>query len=155
MSTRTLVISSELRTMREVGIRALFCCDEGEGRQRLETPLRTRRIYASSMSVRSMSFQTSRPRMPVRITGKREVTELLPARRGRADFAHSGVAGALASAPHVPTCDCAVGAPLLAKGEKFLGFGHVLLAVGDGPTFSRSEERRVGKECRSRWSPYH
>src|SRR2546426_6935952 len=23
-----------------------------------------------------------------------------------------------------------------------------------GPT-SRSEERRVGKECRSRWSPYH
>src|SRR5256886_4099236 len=22
-------------------------------------------------------------------------------------------------------------------------------------SFSRSEERRVGKECRSRWSPYH
>ena len=21
--------------------------------------------------------------------------------------------------------------------------------------FARSEERRVGKECRSRWSPYH
>ena len=27
------------------------------------------------------------------------------------------------------------------KGKKFLG--------------GRSEERRVGKECRSRWSPYH
>src|SRR2546429_8711389 len=27
------------------------------------------------------------------------------------------------------------------------------LANGDG--LSRSEERRVGKECRSRWSPYH
>ena len=25
-------------------------------------------------------------------------------------------------------------------------------AEGNGP---RSEERRVGKECRSRWSPYH
>src|SRR5256885_6020600 len=25
----------------------------------------------------------------------------------------------------------------------------------DDPTFVRSEERRVGKECRSRWSPYH
>src|SRR2546425_7463493 len=25
---------------------------------------------------------------------------------------------------------------------------------GDGPR-PRSEERRVGKECRSRWSPYH
>ena len=24
-----------------------------------------------------------------------------------------------------------------------------------GPPFLRSEERRVGKECRSRWSPYH
>src|SRR2546430_7536167 len=23
------------------------------------------------------------------------------------------------------------------------------------PSFRRSEERRVGKECRSRWSPYH
>ena len=22
-------------------------------------------------------------------------------------------------------------------------------------TYNRSEERRVGKECRSRWSPYH
>ena len=25
----------------------------------------------------------------------------------------------------------------------------------NGELFSRSEERRVGKECRSRWSPYH
>ena len=24
-----------------------------------------------------------------------------------------------------------------------------------GSFFFRSEERRVGKECRSRWSPYH
>ena len=23
------------------------------------------------------------------------------------------------------------------------------------PSGARSEERRVGKECRSRWSPYH
>ena len=26
---------------------------------------------------------------------------------------------------------------------------------GCGKTTLRSEERRVGKECRSRWSPYH
>ena len=25
----------------------------------------------------------------------------------------------------------------------------------DGSVMCRSEERRVGKECRSRWSPYH
>src|SRR3712207_8948704 len=28
-------------------------------------------------------------------------------------------------------------------------------ALGDADVVSRSEERRVGKECRSRWSPYH
>src|SRR3712207_3804126 len=27
--------------------------------------------------------------------------------------------------------------------------------VREKAVFSRSEERRVGKECRSRWSPYH
>ena len=26
---------------------------------------------------------------------------------------------------------------------------------GDNRPYARSEERRVGKECRSRWSPYH
>ena len=30
--------------------------------------------------------------------------------------------------------------------------GCVVLNVGNT---TRSEERRVGKECRSRWSPYH
>src|SRR2546429_9657226 len=30
-------------------------------------------------------------------------------------------------------------------------FGTALVVPGPG----RSEERRVGKECRSRWSPYH
>ena len=30
-------------------------------------------------------------------------------------------------------------------------FAFVSFALG----YSRSEERRVGKECRSRWSPYH
>ena len=29
-----------------------------------------------------------------------------------------------------------------------------VLSLGDVPV-KRSEERRVGKECRSRWSPYH
>ena len=27
--------------------------------------------------------------------------------------------------------------------------------IVDGTFNARSEERRVGKECRSRWSPYH
>ena len=31
----------------------------------------------------------------------------------------------------------------------------VIKADGYGHGAVRSEERRVGKECRSRWSPYH
>src|SRR2546426_10813572 len=30
-----------------------------------------------------------------------------------------------------------------------------LNSLGGRPSAQRSEERRVGKECRSRWSPYH
>ena len=30
-----------------------------------------------------------------------------------------------------------------------------LFSSGQPVIWSRSEERRVGKECRSRWSPYH
>ena len=41
--------------------------------------------------------------------------------------------------------------------KKFLGANYDVEAsnghVRDFP--KRSEERRVGKECRSRWSPYH
>src|SRR3712207_7400654 len=34
-------------------------------------------------------------------------------------------------------------------------WGLALQVVALGMTWARSEERRVGKECRSRWSPYH
>src|SRR3712207_5978173 len=32
---------------------------------------------------------------------------------------------------------------------------YVGLNLERGSMYKRSEERRVGKECRSRWSPYH
>ena len=38
------------------------------------------------------------------------------------------------------------------------GGGHqspTIIAITDPKYRKRSEERRVGKECRSRWSPYH
>src|SRR2546422_8793218 len=34
-------------------------------------------------------------------------------------------------------------------------FREQLTALGFKPLAGRSEDRRVGKECRSRWSPYH
>ena len=37
--------------------------------------------------------------------------------------------------------------------ERFLNNGNSCVAYLENQT--RSEERRVGKECRSRWSPYH
>src|SRR2546427_12331195 len=33
--------------------------------------------------------------------------------------------------------------------------GGTIIECTSGNTGMRSEERRVGKECRSRWSPYH
>ena len=45
----------------------------------------------------------------------------------------------------------------LAAGEMLLRYGQAIgrakIAIEAGQ--HRSEERRVGKECRSRWSPYH
>src|SRR2546430_17213202 len=35
------------------------------------------------------------------------------------------------------------------------GFSSYILGVTAYAMLDRSEERRVGKECRSRWSPYH
>ena len=44
--------------------------------------------------------------------------------------------------------------------RKYASIGDVIVAsvrkaAPGGSVKKRSEERRVGKECRSRWSPYH
>src|SRR6476619_5984518 len=44
-----------------------------------------------------------------------------------------------------------------AQWEQVLGEPHTLAGAAEGEAvvaLQRSEERRVGKECRSRWSPY-
>src|ERR1043166_1169396 len=41
------------------------------------------------------------------------------------------------------------------KREPFLKGGRKQPKAPKRRIFERSEERRVGKECRSRWSPYH
>ena len=44
------------------------------------------------------------------------------------------------------------------RGMRYLknnGVKATLKRMKNGPAPIRSEERRVGKECRSRWSPYH
>src|SRR2546422_11289625 len=43
----------------------------------------------------------------------------------------------------------------LRKGRKFAVLSHIETQRTGHLPHRRSEERRVGKECRSRWSPYH
>src|SRR4030065_1803478 len=49
----------------------------------------------------------------------------------------------------LPICSRAVSSEIVLSGEKSAS------SVGQAIVGSRSEERRVGKEGRSRWSPYH
>ena len=44
---------------------------------------------------------------------------------------------------------------VLRSGSKKAAAATLLLDAFKGWLTTRSEERRVGKECRSRWSPYH
>ena len=39
--------------------------------------------------------------------------------------------------------------------DVLLRMSHDLFFLDQNYIYKRSEERRVGKECRSRWSPYH
>src|SRR3712207_8801609 len=44
----------------------------------------------------------------------------------------------------------------LVDGDKLLiGYGAPDISAHASGAYTRSEERRVGKECRSRWSPHH
>src|SRR3712207_655364 len=45
--------------------------------------------------------------------------------------------------------------PLFAAAGSVLGCNVLYAIMRRGGQAVRSEERRVGKECRSRWSPYH
>src|SRR2546430_10259327 len=66
----------------------------------------------------------------------------------------------------LPICQSSSGAAVikLSAAWKKVGWATLIAGVEGAPTsrrnaaqatWGRSEERRVGKECRSRWSPYH
>ena len=49
----------------------------------------------------------------------------------------------------------AMSMPLLAFDTEHRNISDALIVEMNRERAARSEERRVGKECRSRWSPYH
>ena len=74
------------------------------------------------------------------------------------------IARALAVSPEAILCDEPTGALDKKTGTQIMELLHsvvkengimLLLVTHDPDIADRSEERRVGKECRSRWSPYH
>ena len=77
---------------------------------------------------------------------------------------HSDINCCYASIEHLHHPELA-GKPLAVGGDPEARHGIVLTAdyiakkygvkTGKPLAVGRSEERRVGKECRSRWSPYH
>ena len=75
-----------------------------------------------------------------------------------APVADIGVVGGLADAHARVLVGAEVFPAGVAGAVVFIGVGIAVVAdsaaAGIGLT-TRSEERRVGKECRSRWSPYH
>ena len=56
------------------------------------------------------------------------------------------------TAPKLGTATQAPTNPAIKKGDKIF---VVIKDTKNQKVAVRSEERRVGKECRSRWSPYH
>src|SRR5256886_7276535 len=60
--------------------------------------------------------------------------------------------GLLVALPHLPST---LLVPCLNRGVHLFRDFSFLSALCRAPQSKRSEERRVGKECRSRWSPYH
>ena len=101
--------------------------------------------------------------------GKAELTPDELSRLSKAQKREMYAAHAVRSAVHHEVDqyeDENVGVQALSEGEGLLFFGNVILPFVDRfptdlelyrimTTKLRSEERRVGKECRSRWSPYH
>ena len=63
------------------------------------------------------------------------------------------VIGSVSTAEFVTTLSASVGFLIGLAGEAL--DWRVIAGLLAGGVIARSEERRVGKECRSRWSPYH
>src|SRR3712207_4510864 len=110
------------------------------------------------------TVKTGSPGVTLGVTRSQEASvQLLSGDARRAVFAPLDD-GALRSEAVVRRVGSAIALGLLADGEQLpteadlatmLRVSTVTLREALAELRKRSEERRVGKECRSRWSPYH
>ena len=87
---------------------------------------------------------------PVPTTGRARGDGALPCRSGTSVDAGPGAG---APEPHRAGRGGAVRAP--ARGPPQAATVKIMHPMSENSYMIESEERRVGKECRSRWSPYH
>src|SRR2546429_2786577 len=70
----------------------------------------------------------------------------------KGDFGKIVATGKKVQVPGCSFYEYDLGSRKIPAGRIYFDFATLLRQIGAG---ARSEERRVGKECRSRWSPYH
>src|SRR2546422_861170 len=97
--------------------------------RRLRRPTSIRLMYWPALKVKAPGLRTGRPACARPLDPVQELYEGGP--HGGAPLSH--------------------GAPISLSGRA----NQPVASRRATPTGARSEERRVGKECRSRWSPYH
>src|SRR5690554_1708542 len=131
-----------IRKLGECGVRTAIVMTGGMSRTHSKTgqPL----MY----SVRDAARETG-----IRVLGPNTIGLMVPARHLNATYAHMGaIPGRVAFVGQSGTIASSVLDWAFAQD---VGFSY-FLTLGDGMDIDhRSEERRVGKECRSRWSAYH
>ena len=84
------------------------------------------------------------------VTNQQEIDEKMLDLDGTSSKSKLGANAILGVSLAVLEADVSVEAEVEVEGE---GMHWYMSGIDVGP--ARSEERRVGKECRSRWSPYH
>ena len=103
-------------------------------------------ILLNLKQVRLKVFSDEAVQLTLSISGKKKVTAK--------DFEKNSDVEVMTPEVHIATLtDASAKLEITVVAQK--GRGYVPVEARENEKLDRSEERRVGKECRSRWSPYH
>src|ERR1035437_10960707 len=92
-----------------------------------------------------------KPRGITRWTIRQERQRLAPLKRQKG----TRLAVGSLERKETPLCDPLSNSPWYTSVFREVGSASAKIPMWRGDYLYRSEERRVGEECRSRWSPYH